>query len=60
MYGLLETYISQHPEKVAESLHLLSAARHLERIADQTTNICEDIIYMVEGEIVRHQPDDFR
>ena len=52
--------VGEHPEKVGESLHLLSAARHLERIADQTTNICEDIIYMVEGEIVRHQPDDFR
>ncbi len=59
MYDLLESYIRQHPDKVAESLHLLSAARHLERIADQATNICEDVIYMVEGDIVRHQPEDF-
>jgi phosphate transport system protein len=33
----------------------LSASRHLERIADQCTNIAEDVIFMVEGEIVRHR-----
>lgn len=34
---------------------LISATRHLERIADHATNIAEDVIYLVEGEIVRHQ-----
>lgn len=59
MFGLIHDYISEHPDKVAEAIHLLSAARHLERIADQVTNIAEDVIYMVEGEIVRHQPEVF-
>ncbi|MHB9036261.1 MAG: phosphate signaling complex protein PhoU [Armatimonadota bacterium] len=59
MYKLLEDYMRDNPSRVAESLHLLSAARHLERIADQATNIAEDVIYMVEGEIVRHQPEIF-
>jgi phosphate transport system protein len=36
-------------------LHLLTVARFVERIADQTTNIAKDVIYMVEGDIVRHQ-----
>jgi phosphate transport system protein len=59
MYILLEEYMRSNPAQVSESLHLLSAARHLERIADQATNIAEDVIYMVEGEIVRHQPEVF-
>ncbi len=59
MFELLEDYIRQNPNRVAEALHLISVSRHLERIGDQATNIAEDVIYMVEGEIVRHQPEDF-
>jgi phosphate transport system protein len=33
----------------------LSCSRHLERIADQTTNIAEDVLFMVDGEIIRHR-----
>jgi len=35
--------------------HLFLVSRHLERVADHTTNIAEDVIYMVTGEILRHQ-----
>lgn len=58
MYAQIEEHIRAHPEAVSEMLHLLSVSRHLERIADGATNIAEDVIYMVEGEIVRHQPED--
>lgn len=36
-------------------LKMLDTTRHLERIADLATNICEDVLYLVRGEIVRHQ-----
>src|SRR5205823_13665737 len=45
------------PELVEPALSLFTAVRHLERIADHATNIAEDVIYLVEGEIVRHRPE---
>lgn len=45
------------PEMVPPGLSLFSAVRHLERIADHATNIAEDVVYLVEGEIVRHRPE---
>jgi phosphate transport system protein len=44
----------KNPEKLESFILMLGVARSLERIADLTTNIAEDVIYMVEGEIVRH------
>ncbi len=44
------------PNLVDPGLSIFSATRHLERIADHATNIAEDVIYLVEGEIVRHRP----
>ena len=43
-----------YPGRVEADLNLFSAVRHLERIADHATNIAEDVIYLVEGEVVRH------
>jgi phosphate transport system protein len=37
------------------ALRILSAAKYLERIADHGTNIAEDVIYMVSGDVVKHQ-----
>jgi phosphate transport system protein len=44
------------PEMVPPGLSMFSAVRHLERIADHATNIAEDVVYLVEGEIIRHRP----
>ena len=46
--------IEQHPDRAECLLRLTSVARHLERLADMATNVAEDVIYMVDGEIVRH------
>ena len=45
------------PDQIEAALSLFSATRHLERIADHATNIAEDVIYLVEGEVVRHHHD---
>lgn len=50
-------YMKQTPNHVDSGLHLFSAARHLERIADHATNIAEDVVYLVEGKIIRHHPE---
>jgi phosphate transport system protein len=59
MYCAIYELIRKNPEDVEVLLHLLSASRHLERIADHATNIAEDVIYMVEGNIVRHKPEEY-
>jgi len=47
--------IKIHPDQTDVWLIILMIARQLERIADHTTNIAEDVIYMIDGHIVRHQ-----
>ena len=50
----VQNEIRAHPDRVDYYVSLLSLSRNLERIADHATNIAEDVIYMIEGEIVRH------
>ncbi len=49
--------VIRQPEHVDQLLTYLSVSRYLERIADHTTNIAEDVIYLIKGNIVRHQDD---
>src|SRR5262245_26553836 len=46
--------MQSHSEMVEPAMHVFSISRHVERIADCATNIAEDVIYLVEGEIARH------
>ena len=45
---------------VEPALHCFSAARHIERIGDQAENIAEDVIYLVDGDIIRHKHSDLK
>jgi len=49
--------IKEHPENVENLLRINSVAKHIERITDMATNIAEDVVYMVEGDIVRHRAE---
>ncbi len=54
MYDSIKLGIRQSPENVDTLIQVLAISRNLERIADHTSNIAEDVIYMVDGDIIRH------
>jgi len=60
MLDVIQDHIAKNPQELRSLIHLLLAVRHLERIADLATNIAEDVIYMVKGEIVRHRTEDYK
>jgi len=60
MYFKVQEAILAHPQQIGALIHLLSVSRHFERIADHTTNITEDVIYMIEGQIVRHKTEKYK
>ncbi len=54
-YTVVEQVLHQDPSLTDWALSSLSISRYFERIGDQSVNIAEDVIYMVEGEIYRHR-----
>jgi len=53
-YEQLKLSILQTPENVGTLINMFLISRHIERIADHATNIAEEVIYVTDGEIVRH------
>jgi phosphate transport system protein len=54
MYDAMQEVMRKNAKDIEPAINTISATRHLERIADLATNIAEDVVFMVEGEIVRH------
>ncbi|PIP67761.1 MAG: phosphate transport system regulatory protein PhoU [Candidatus Omnitrophica bacterium CG_4_9_14_0_2_um_filter_42_8] len=54
---LTEDYMAKDPSSAPRAVQLLLITRFLERICDHTTNIAEDVIYMVQAEVVKHHPE---
>lgn len=50
--------IKANPENTENLLRINAVSKHFERLADMATNVAEDVIYMVEGDIVRHRAND--
>lgn len=55
MFRIMQTDMAENPGNIECDINLLTVSRNLERVADLVTNIAEDVIYMVEGDIVRHK-----
>lgn len=56
----LITFMSSDPSTIERSFHLMRISGNLERIADLSTNISEDVIFMVKGKIIKHHHDESR
>jgi phosphate transport system protein len=54
-YSQIKQAMREHPKEMTFLLNLYLISRHLERVADHATNISEEVIYLIEGEIVRHE-----
>lgn len=57
VYRIIGEKMRESPERFDAFVQYLSISRYIERIADHATNIAEDVIYMIKGEIVRHRAD---
>lgn len=53
----LITFMTADPSTIERSLHILRIARELERIADLSTNMCEDTIFIVQGRVIKHHKE---
>jgi phosphate transport system protein len=54
---LINDYMAKDPATAPRGVPLLLIARFLERICDHGTNIAEDVVYMVQGKVVKHHPE---
>jgi phosphate transport system protein len=60
MYRRTRETLREHPEHVDRLIDLLGVCRLLERVSDHATNIAEDVVYLTNGEIIRHAHGIFR
>jgi len=55
---ILLTYMLEQPETIGSAIPLLLVAKNLERIADLSTNICEDVIYIAQARVIKHHAEE--
>jgi len=50
------TYMLENPRNISPAIRLTFIGKYFERMADGATNICEMVVYLVEGKIIKHTP----
>ena len=53
-FRTLLTYMLENPRNIAPAIRLTFIGKYFERMADGATNICEMVVYLVEGKIIKH------
>lgn len=54
----LITYMISDPSTIQRSLHIMNVSKNLERIADLSTNICEEVIFLVDARVIKHHHEE--
>jgi phosphate transport system protein len=50
----LLSFMMEDPHTITRALRLIFVAKAFERVGDQATNICEQVVYMTEGQVIKH------
>jgi phosphate transport system protein len=58
MFEGIQDTMAENPDTIERAIHTLLCSRYLERIGDLAKNISEDVIFLVEGKVLRHQLAD--
>jgi phosphate transport system protein len=59
LFRILVTHMLEDPSQIGSALELLLVSQNLERIADLSTNIAEDVVFLVEGVTIKHGLDGY-
>lgn len=57
LFRILVTHMLENPRRISPALELLLVSQNLERIADLSTNIAEDVVFLVEGRTIKHRSE---
>lgn len=57
LHRLLVSYMLEDPRRITPALELILITQSLERVADLATNIAEETVFLVEGTVIRHEPE---
>lgn len=58
LFRIMVTHMLEEPRRISAALDVILVSQNLERIADLSTNISEDVVFMVEGKTIKHHAEE--